>query len=342
MAEEENPGTQDTSTAETSSNSMDFLIYAGDINRKGYNQLCKLFNSEPAGSGSQRALLILATYGGDPHAAFRICRALQHHYPEGFSLFIPEDCKSAGTLIAIGADSLILSDTGELGPLDVQISKPDELFDSSSGLDLPQAIENLQAHAKKSFRQHLFDTRLKTGLSTSMAAKIATDITVGLFSPIFGQIDPTRVGETQRANMIGYAYGEKLNHKFKNLKKNALEELTVGYPSHGFVIDRKEARELFNRVEAPNQELQSIADELHLLLAAKTPSSEPHVDRFADTESEEQPDTDVQAEDDDEPNASYNETDRPSDGQNGDNQEESSERRVSSVGGQATNHGQDD
>ena len=46
--------------------------------------------------------------------------------------FIPRRCKSAGTLLLIGATSLIISDRGELGPLDVQLSKPDEIFEGAA------------------------------------------------------------------------------------------------------------------------------------------------------------------------------------------------------------------
>ncbi|WP_165856757.1 SDH family Clp fold serine proteinase [Marinobacter sp. JSM 1782161] len=238
----------------------DYIVYAGEISRNGYDQICDVHNGELPETGNQKAVLILSTLGGDPDAAFRICRSLHHHYPDGITVFIPGLCKSAGTLIAIGASQVWMCDRGELGPLDVQLAKPDELFGRSSGLDLPQAIENLQTQAIRTFRESLLDIRMGGKLSTSMAAKISTELTTGLFQPIFGQIDPTKVGETQRAMLIGYDYGERLNNKFKNLKGGALQKLTTGYPSHSFVIDRKEARELFQKVNRPPAWLQNAVD----------------------------------------------------------------------------------
>jgi hypothetical protein len=240
----------------------DYILYAGEISRVGYDQICEVHNGDLPEKGNQKAVLILATLGGDPDAAFRICRSLHHHYPEGLTVFIPGLCKSAGTLIAIGSSEVWMCDRGELGPLDVQLAKPDELFGRSSGLDLPQAIENLQAQAIRTFRESLLDIRMGGKLSTSMAAKISTELTTGLFQPIFGQIDPTKVGETQRAMLIGYDYGERLNNKFKNLKPGALQKLTTGYPSHSFVIDRKEARDLFKNVARPPAWLQNVADNI--------------------------------------------------------------------------------
>lgn len=234
---------------------VDIFIYSGGINRQGYQHLCNILNNEPPENGAQEALLILGTSGGDADAAFRIARALHHHYPKGFGLLIPGYCKSAGTLIAIGAKALIIADEGELGPLDVQISKRDELFERSSGLDLPQAFDYLGTELRNSFKSALIDIKLGGGLSTSIAAKIATELMVGTFAPIYAQIDPAKIGETQRANMIAYAYGERLAHKSGNLKPDGLAKLLYGYPSHSFVIDRKEARDIFDDVDMPSTQM---------------------------------------------------------------------------------------
>jgi hypothetical protein len=62
------------------------------------------------------------------------------------------------------------------------------------------------------------------------------------------------LGEHQRAIQIGMDYGERLNLKSNSLKSEALAKLVSNYPSHSFVIDRKEARELFQSVKSPEKE----------------------------------------------------------------------------------------
>ncbi|MFP1590459.1 hypothetical protein ACLB1M_00215 [Escherichia coli] len=85
-----------------------------------------------------------------------------------------------------------------------------------------------------------------------MSADIAAKLTEAIISPMASQIDPIKLGEHQRAMNIALSYGERLNSHSKNLKESSLGKLiTSGYPAHGFVIDRKEARELFNHVESP-------------------------------------------------------------------------------------------
>src|SRR5690242_12323132 len=109
----------------------DLILYSGDISRSGYESLCEELKKQKCG----KAILVLTTLGGDPHAGFRIARALQHHYEGGFYALIPWVCKSAGTLICVGAKRLYLDNQSELGPLDVQVKKQDEVVGRNSGLD---------------------------------------------------------------------------------------------------------------------------------------------------------------------------------------------------------------
>lgn len=60
-------------------------------------------------------------------------------------------CKSAGTLLVLGGNELIFSIFGELGPLDVQIGKINELVGADSGLELNQSLEQLANSAFSSF-----------------------------------------------------------------------------------------------------------------------------------------------------------------------------------------------
>jgi len=221
----------------------DVFLYYGPIFRSGYHELWRLF--EERDGKRQRVCIVLVTNGGDPDAAYRIARAAAHHYSQQIDVLIPDSCKSAGTLLCIGATRLIFGDRGELGPLDIQLSNPDEMFDSMSGLDIIQAVNALEA-----FRSYLIDIRAGSGITTKMAADIAQKLADGLVSPMAEKIDPVTLGQHQRAMNISYDYGERLNDNSNALKPNSLIQLVSSYPSHGFVIDRKEAGNLFRRVEA--------------------------------------------------------------------------------------------
>lgn len=69
--------------------------------------------------------LLINTYGGDTDAAYRVIHLIRKAVPQGsVHAVIPDSAKSAGTLLAIGTDRLIMSDTSELGPIDPLVRVP--------------------------------------------------------------------------------------------------------------------------------------------------------------------------------------------------------------------------
>lgn len=252
----------------------DIIVYAGEINNSGY-ELVSSITDKPT---SKRALVVLFTPGGDPHAGFRIARALHCSYGE-FDLLIPRTCKSAGSLIAIGAHTLFLDDMSELGPLDVQLKKKDEIVGLTSGLDIVHSVNHVQTQAMHAFRTYLVELSAGAGLSTKVAADIASKLTTGLYQPIVAQIDPMKLAEIQRALEIAFAYGERLNEKSSNLKPGALAELVTSYPSHSFVIDRKEAKKLFFRVEKPTGFMQELSKAIKYAFEKCTYDQKPFVQK---------------------------------------------------------------
>lgn len=64
--------------------------------------------------------LLLHTPGGSPEAAadvIRVCRS----YSKRFGVIVPNAAMSAGTLIAMGSDEIVMSDTSNPGPIDPQM-----------------------------------------------------------------------------------------------------------------------------------------------------------------------------------------------------------------------------
>ena len=200
-------------------------------------------------------LVILVTGGGDADVAYRIARCFQMQY-ERFTLFVSGLCKSAGTLVAVGAHELIMSDYGELGPLDVQMPKQDAVWEMQSGLTVMSTLNTLQHTATRTFGQ-IFSSLLQgpSSITLKTAAEIATKMTIGLYSPLYSQVDPLYIGEAGRAMLIASHYGGRLLEKGGNITQESLGKIISEYPSHGYVIDREEAKtELFRSVLKPSEE----------------------------------------------------------------------------------------
>jgi serine dehydrogenase proteinase len=69
---------------------------------------------------------MLHTGGGDIDAAEKIVSILRTTVGKGrLRVIVPDFAKSAGTLIALAADKIVMSDSSELGPIDPQFLKKD-------------------------------------------------------------------------------------------------------------------------------------------------------------------------------------------------------------------------
>ena len=184
---------QDLATSLADQSDTDILFYNGPLYRyddETVRDIC---------FGTRRrsnVMLIALTYGGTANAAYRIARCLQKCYNQ-FTLFLPFSCYSAGTLLAIGAHELVMSGRSELGPLDVQVQKPDELGERESGLAVLEALNTLQEKAFDAFEDAFLSLRFRSALeiSTRSCLDIAEKLAVGLFQPIYGQFEPARIGE---------------------------------------------------------------------------------------------------------------------------------------------------
>ena len=208
-----------------------------------------------------RASLVLTTLGGDAHQAFRLARLFKSHYPRAGArrLVVVGPCKSAGTLIAVSADELAMGPLGELGPLDVQLAKQDEIAVSTSGLDTLEALAVLQRAAFEAFETYMVTivNRSNGRVSTKTACDIAATIVSGVFRPIAGKIDPLVLAQADRRMRIALAYGKRLRSP-NLIGEHKLVDLVRSYPSHGFVIDRVEAERIFERVHGPSEAEESV------------------------------------------------------------------------------------
>lgn len=232
-------------------------------------------------------IVLMSSLGGDPHAAYRIGRCIQRSWgllpcpkqldsiKHNVSIFVDTVCASAGTLITFAGNNLIMTDIAEISPIDIQIRKPDDIWERDSGLTPAQALDILERRSKSLFKAHFNQLRQdnELGLTTKTSVEVASNITTGLLQHIYGQIDPMRLGEVERLMGITASYGERLG-KF-NLNDGTLAKLLSGYPSHDFVIDRWEAAELFKRVEEPKPGLLDFAQWMRSLGTARLTAPSP-------------------------------------------------------------------
>jgi Serine dehydrogenase proteinase len=214
---------------------IDVVLYCGNIAPPGHAFIHNLMAN--ISIKRKNVLFYLTTLGGLADEGYRIMRCIQDNYPKGkINLFVDGYCESAGTLMATGAHEITMSDTAELGPLDVQIYKKDEIGELTSGLTPGQALSTLQSQTFNTFTDYFSDIYERLGglLSTQNITKIATELTIGCLEPIYRQIDPMRLTEYERSVLIAKQYGSRLSSGISNL----LAEWCPGQPDHGISFPR--------------------------------------------------------------------------------------------------------
>lgn len=93
------------------------------IDRDDTIGLVDLLHNVPCGENVD---LLLHTGGGDIDAAEKLVVMIRQKVgTANLRVIVPDFAKSAGTLIALGADSIVMSGTSELGPIDPQVIRSD-------------------------------------------------------------------------------------------------------------------------------------------------------------------------------------------------------------------------
>ncbi len=176
-------------------------------------------------------------------------------YAETLRVLIPREAKSAATLFALGADSILMARTGHLGPLDAQVVDPRNHAVMMSALDGYQSVEYIRNYALETqhvvVRSTLDRTDARIPLSDILShAECFVDKIV---SPILAQVRPLDFGGWGRTLDIGKAYAKRLLERYGSQSACFAEQIAYNlvyrYPYHGFIIDLEEAMQLRLDVE---------------------------------------------------------------------------------------------
>jgi ATP-dependent protease ClpP protease subunit len=193
--------------------------------------------------------LMLHTPGGDIDAAEKLITLLIAATGENGSLrvIIPDFAKSAGTLIALGANSIVMSDSSELGPIDPQIWLKD-----GSGNDICHSVLNYIDAYEECARQ----------------LRESPDDPVSRMMML--KFDPTVLRKFQNVRNRARTFAEnQLKRRGANFSLIASELMdTTKYPSHGQMIGWEAAKAIGLNVEylAPSDSTWKLYWELYCLL----------------------------------------------------------------------------
>lgn len=88
--------------------------------------------------------LFIYSRGGDADVPWAVVSMFREYSPEGsFNVLIPYKAHSAATLISLGADEIVMSKKGELGPIDATITNVHNPIDPATQQRIPISVEDV-------------------------------------------------------------------------------------------------------------------------------------------------------------------------------------------------------
>jgi len=169
--------------------------------------------------------LMLHTPGGDVDAAEKLIKLVRNTAGEEGNLrvIIPDFAKSAGTLMALGANEIVMSESSELGPIDPQVMSRD-------------GHGNEIVHSVLTYLSAYDDAKKAV---TEKPKDLANRIT-------FEKFDPTVVRKYRSIRDRARLFAENLlKRRGSNFSKICSDLMDINrYPSHGQMIDWEAARNM--------------------------------------------------------------------------------------------------
>ena len=204
----------------------------------------------------EKLSLVLYTRGGDTLAAWSIANLLRA-FCECLEVIVPSNCHSAGTLICLAADPIVMTRQATLGPIDPSVNTPlnPGIPGASSGSTMPVSVENVNAYLEQA-RQWRGD-----GHSSEAFGFLAQSV------------HPLVIGYAFRARSQIRRLGQRLLsfHMTDQAKKSAiLDFLCSDSGSHDYTINGVEARNELNLpVEEPETHFYRVIKNLYDTFASQ-------------------------------------------------------------------------
>jgi len=184
--------------------------------------------------------LFLYSTGGDTMVPWRLVSMIREYCNNKFSVLAPYKAHSAATMIALGADEIVMSDLSELSPIDpstANIFNPQDPQNPQNRI--PISVEDVMAY---------FDlAKNKFGIKND--AELAAIF--NKFVESNPQIHPLALGNVNRThNLIRVLAKRLLKSQKSPLREEEIEKVvdyfTEKLYSHQYFIGRKEAKEDLN------------------------------------------------------------------------------------------------
>ena len=197
--------------------------------------------------------LLLYTRGGDMVTPIRIVKVIRS-YCKKFGILVPYRAHSAGTLIALGSDEIVMSKLAELTPVDPTTGHPFNPQDPVNKKLIPISVEDITSY--------FLLAKDKIKIKEDKMAEIYDNLTKHSY-PDPRHLHPLALGNIYRAQRMIRILSERLlGLRIDTGNNKAIEkivnEITSDICIHNYPIYRDEAKSLGLNVIVPNHNLEKM------------------------------------------------------------------------------------
>ncbi|NKJ33353.1 serine protease [Rhizobium sp. SG570] len=195
--------------------------------------------------------LVLHTNGGQTSAAWRLVNLIKS-FGDQFEVLIPLKAMSAGTLISLGADHIVMTKQAVLGPIDPSLTHAlgPQIPVGNQLARMPVSVEAVRGY-----------------LDAANAMKITDAQTLGaILIELSNKVHPLVLGEIFRSReQIRFLADKLLRHHVQDSDKvkAIIDFLCADSGSHDYTINRREAELLGLPIEKPSTQFYGILKKLH-------------------------------------------------------------------------------
>lgn len=197
--------------------------------------------------------VFIFTQGGDTLAAFGLSRLIRE-FTSSFGALVPHWCHSAGTLMVLGANEIVMTRGATLTPIDPSVQGPLNPVVEVSGQRQPMPVS---VESVAGYRSLIKEDWHLNNDGTALAFRILAD-----------KINPLALGDVYRSRqqirnlartLLGYHRRDERNIQ------SIVKQLTGGLGSHDYLISRGEARQLLgSQIWKDDAGLEKLIWELYL------------------------------------------------------------------------------
>lgn len=213
---------------------------------------------------TDRLDLVIYSRGGHTLSGFAMANSLRE-YSRHVGVLVPFRAHSCATLIALGADEIVIGPFGQLSPIDPSITTPHgpSIEENGQRKYIPVSVEDVANYIE---------------LAKQEAGQTTPEMMAGVFSHLSTQVNPLALGAVYRAReQIGMLADKllALHIPDKARRDQIVRTMARELLSHDYIINRREAQTIGLPVVNADGTLGDLLWQLYTAVAAELHLAEP-------------------------------------------------------------------